>query len=126
MAYLLRCAPYFPVHDVDRTVGHYQRVFGFGVEYAAGEPAEFAIVSRDGLALMLRRVSREHRIVPNAEQGGAWDAFFWVKDADKLFDELCAHGADVVYPPTLQSYGTIEFAIRDVNGYVLGFGENPE
>ena len=119
---LLRGAPYFPVPDVEQAVGHYERVFGFACEYVAGSPPEFALVSRDGLCIMLRRVSE--RIAPNEQQGGTWDAFFWVRDVRALHDELQGRGAVVVYGPIVQqAYNMEEFAVRDRDGYVLGFGQ---
>jgi len=119
---LLRGAPYFPVPDVDQAVTHYERVFGFAREYIAGTPAEFAMVSRDGLCIMLRRVSGD--ISPNERQGGTWDAFFWVRDVRALHDELKERGALVVYGPMVQkAYNMEEFAVRDRDGYVLGFGQ---
>lgn len=121
---LLRSAPYFPVADVGASAEFYERVLGFTPEYVAGSPPEFAICSRDGLALMLRRVADPARIRPNEGQGGTWDAFFWIDDARTLHAELAARGAEVVYPPMLQeSYGMLEFAVRDRDGHVLGFGE---
>jgi catechol 2,3-dioxygenase-like lactoylglutathione lyase family enzyme len=121
---LLRSAAYFPVPDVDRSVDHYERVLGFRREYVAGSPAEFAILSRDGLPIMLRRVSSPERIAPNERQGGTWDVFFWVSDAKALHAELASRGAEVAYGPMFQpSYGMEEFAVRDGDGYVLGFGE---
>jgi uncharacterized glyoxalase superfamily protein PhnB len=121
---LLRCAPYFPVADVERSAVHYERVFGFRRDYAAGTPPEFAILSRDGLSIMLRLVRSPEQISPNERQGGTWDAFFWVRDAQALYDELQANGADVVYGPIVQeSYQMEEFAVRDREGYVLGFGQ---
>jgi uncharacterized glyoxalase superfamily protein PhnB len=123
MATLLRSAPYFPVGDVDRTAEFYERVLGFQREYVAGQPAQFAICSRDGLAIMLRRVTAAERISPSESQGGTWDAFFWVDGVDALHDELSARGASVVYGPIdQQAYGMREFAIRDLDGHVLGFG----
>jgi hypothetical protein len=119
---LLRGAPYFPVPDVDQAVTDYERVFGFTREYVAGTPAEFAMVSRDGQCIMLRRVSGD--ISPNERQGGTWDAFFWVRDAHALHDELKGRGALVVYGPIVQkAYNMEEFAVRDRDGYVLGFGQ---
>ena len=77
-----------------------------------------------GLAIMLRVVSDPGRISPNEKQGGTWDAFFWVRDARALHAELRANGADVVYGPLVQeSYQMEEFAVRDREGYVLGFGQ---
>lgn len=119
---LLRGAPYFPVPDVDQAVTHYERVFGFAREYVVGTPAEFAMVSRDGHCIMLRRVSED--ISPNERQGGTWDAFFWVRDVHALHDELKGRGAMVVYGPIVQkAYDMEEFAVRDRDGYVLGFGQ---
>lgn len=121
---LIRSAPYFPVADVDKSVAFYERVFGFSCEYSAGTPAIFAVCSRDGLGIMLRKVPEPDRIVPNEKQGGTWDAFFWIDDAKALHKELAERGADVVYGPLLQeSYHMMEFAVRDCDGHVLGFGQ---
>lgn len=123
-AKLLRHAPYFPVADVQQTLSFYQQVLGFRCEYSAGDPLQFAICSRDGFAVMLRRVSNAALIVPMEKQGGTWEAFFWVTDASALHSELISKGADIVYGPLIQeSYQMREFAVRDCDGHVLGFGE---
>ena len=124
LSQLLRSAPYFPVADVDAAAVYYARVLGFDIEYAGGTPPQFAIVQRDGLAIMLRRVQTPALISPNEKQGGTWDAFFWVRDADALFAEFREKGADVVYEPIVREYDTREFAVRDSSGYILGFGQN--
>jgi hypothetical protein len=121
---LLRSAPYFPVADVEHTASHYERVLGFRREYVAGSPPQFAIMTRDGLSIMLRVVSDTTRISPNEHQGGTWDAFFWVRDVRALHEELVSNGADVVYGPIFrEAYRMDEFAARDSSGYVLGFGQ---
>ena len=121
---LVRSAPYFPVADVERAASHYERVLGFRREYAAGSPPEFAIVTRDGFSIMLRLVPNPERISPNERQGGTWDVFFWVRDIRALHAELTASGANVVYGPILQpAYRMEELAVRDADGYVLGFGQ---
>jgi hypothetical protein len=70
---LLRSDAYFPVADVDLSASHYERVLGFQRDYTAGERAQFAIVSRDGLAIMLKLVKTPEHINPNEQQGGTWD-----------------------------------------------------
>jgi catechol 2,3-dioxygenase-like lactoylglutathione lyase family enzyme len=121
---LTRSAPYFPVADVERSASYYERVLGFSREYAAGSPPEFAIVTRDGFSIMLRHVPDPTAISPNERQGGTWDVFFWVRDVRALHAELAAAGADVVYGPVLQpAYNIEELAVRDTDGYVLGFGQ---
>jgi catechol 2,3-dioxygenase-like lactoylglutathione lyase family enzyme len=121
---LLRNAPYFPVANVEQSMAFYDRILGFRCEYSAGTPVQFAICSRDGLAIMLRKVSEPELIVPNEKQGGTWDSFFWVSDAQTLHSEFESKGADIVYGPLIQeAYRMKEFAIRDCDGHVLGFGE---
>ena len=106
---LLRSAPYFPVADVDQSVGYYERVLGFRREYIAGTPAQFAIVSRDGLAIMLRRVPTPEEIRPIEHQGGTWDAFFWVRDARALHAELHANGAEIAQTIEDRPYGMRDY-----------------
>lgn len=121
---LLRSAPYFPVADVEQSVAFYEQMLGFRCEYSAGNPLQFAICSRDGLAIMLRRVLAPELIVPIEKQGGTWEAFFWVSDAEALHAEFSAKGADIVYGPMIQeAYNMKEFAVRDCDGHVLGFGQ---
>ena len=49
---------------------------------------------------------------------------FRVRDAGALHAELRANGANVVYGPIVQKeYQMEEFAVRDREGYVLGFGQ---
>lgn len=122
---LLRSSPYFPVADVERSASYYARVFGFEPHYLAGSPPQFAIMSRDGLSIMLRLVADPGKIFPNESQGGTWDAFFWVSDVRKLYEELRANGAMVIYGPIVQqAYQMEEFAVRDCDGHVLGFGQS--
>jgi uncharacterized glyoxalase superfamily protein PhnB len=123
---LLRVAPYFPVGNVDRTAKYYERVLGFKCDYIAGKPPMFAILNRDGQPIMLRLVDDASAIVPMQRQGGTWDAFFWVSDARGLYHELRDSGATVVYEPIIQPYGIDEFAVRDQDGHVLGFGQKLE
>ena len=123
-AKLLRHAAYFPVESVERSLTFYQKVLGFRCEYSVGTPVEFAICSRDSLAIMLRRVARAELITPIEKQGGTWEVFFWISDAEALHAELQSNGAEVVYGPLIQeSYQMREFAVRDCDGHVLGFGE---
>ena len=81
---LLRSAPYFPVANVEQSMTFYEQMLGFRCEYSGGTPLQFAICSRDGFAIMLRKVSDPELIVPMEKQGGTWDAFFWVRDAQIL------------------------------------------
>ena len=120
---IVRAAPYFLAPDVATIGAYYRDVLGFACEYVAGEPPEFAVYSRGGCTVMFRRAPDASRICPAEAQGGTWDVFLWVTDVQALHDEYELKGAVVVYPPVIQPYGMKEFALRDPNGYVLGFGQ---
>ena len=122
---ILRSATYLPVHDVAASVREWESVLGFTAVYSAGSPPEFAILARDAVQVMLRRVDASHLIVPNEAQGGTWDLFCWVDDADAGCAEIRARGGSIVYGPVDQaSYRMREFAVRESNGYVIGFGHS--
>lgn len=120
---IIRGAPYFLAPDVSTIGAYYEKVLGFRGEYSAGDPPEFAIHARGGATIMFRRAPDPGLICPNESQGGTWDVFFWVDAVDALYEELKARGAIIVYPPVVQFYAMKEFAVRDPNGYVLGFGQ---
>jgi uncharacterized glyoxalase superfamily protein PhnB len=122
-ARIVRAAPYLLVPDVVAAGDYYHKVFGFEREYMAGDPPEFAIYARDGHPVMFRRAPDPGRIVPTERQGGTWDVFCWVEGLDALQADLKQRGAEFAYELTVQQYGMREIAVRDPNGYVLGFGE---
>jgi catechol 2,3-dioxygenase-like lactoylglutathione lyase family enzyme len=121
---LQRAATYLPVADLARALTYYEEALGFSREYVGGSPPVFAILSRDGHALMLRLVDDPARIVPNDRQGGTWDVFFWVRDVRALHEELRHRGAQVAYDVVYQpDYDMDECAFRDRDGHILGFGQ---
>ena len=123
---LQRAATYLPVADLDRAITYYENALGYRREYVGGTPPAFAILSRDGYPIMLRLVGDPSRIVPNERQGGTWDLFYWVRDVRALHDELSGRGAKVAYGVTFQAaYHMDECAFRDLDGHVIGFGQEP-
>jgi catechol 2,3-dioxygenase-like lactoylglutathione lyase family enzyme len=56
-----------------------------------------------------------------------WNAYFWVSDAQSLFQEFKNKGAIVAYEPEyMELYGNLEFAIKDPDGYLIAFGQDME
>jgi catechol 2,3-dioxygenase-like lactoylglutathione lyase family enzyme len=120
-------APYFFVRDVVKAAGYYRDVLGFSYTRFWGEPPCFCMPSRDGVVIMLSQVHDAAIIRPNAKARGdeSWDAYIWVQDADALCAEFKPRGAIIAYEPSLQQeYGNREFAVRDLDGYLLAFGSN--
>ena len=54
----------------------------------------------------------------------AIDAYLWVDDVDALYAEFLRSQADIVMPPTVRIYAMKEIEVRDLDGYVLCFGQD--
>ena len=49
----LNVSPLIPARDVERSIAFYQNALGFDLTYRDADPAQFAIVGRDGVKLHL-------------------------------------------------------------------------
>ncbi|MGE9292230.1 MAG: bleomycin resistance protein [Puniceicoccales bacterium] len=116
-------APVLLVQDVLLSSDYYRDGLGFKVEGLYGEPTNFAILERDGLRLMLQQTEPTNVRPHWKVAAGIWNAYFWVKDADRLHAEFVQRGAKIDYPPGDQPYGCREFGIQDIDGYDIGFGQ---
>lgn len=120
-------APFFFVRDVCKSAEYYRDVFGFEYELLWGEPPCFCMPMREGCVVMLSEVDEPALVRPNGVQTEAWDAYIWVEDADALFQELKGKGAQVKYEPIDRPYYDMrEFAVQDLDGYVLAFGSEKQ
>ena len=119
-------APYFIVSDVVASAAFYRDKLGFHYERLWNDPPSFCIVWRNGVAVMLAELGRSGAIRPNRTfdpEGGAWDAYVWIDDADTLFEEFRSKGVTIVREPFDQPYDCRDFEIDDCNGYRLCFGQ---
>jgi predicted enzyme related to lactoylglutathione lyase len=114
MARLLRFAPTFPVHDIDRALEHYRRL-GFDVRAYAGGGYGFA--ERDGVELHVGTLAHDDH-----EHGHSHTAaYLRVDDADALAAEWRAAGVEV-HGPEDTEWGQHEGAVIDPDGNVIRFG----
>jgi predicted enzyme related to lactoylglutathione lyase len=122
-------APYFIVDDVVATADFYRDMLGFHYERFWGEPPRFCMVKRAGIVIMLSQLEHAGAMRPNNRadpEGGAWDAYVWVDDADALYAALKAKGVSIVREICDQPYGNRDFDVEDCNGYRLCFGHDLE
>lgn len=118
-------APYFIVDDVVATADFYRDKLGFEYERFWGEPPCFAMVHRRGSVLMLSQLEKTGLMRPNSAvdpEASAWDAYFWVENADALYEEFKSKGVTIAREICDQPYRCRDFDIRDCNGYTLCFG----
>jgi hypothetical protein len=63
-------------------------------------------------------------IAPNGRLD-QWDAYFRCSGLEELYHELEANGANIVHAPVDRPlYGMREFAVKDIDGYMLAFAED--
>jgi predicted enzyme related to lactoylglutathione lyase len=124
-----RIAPYFIVDDVVATANFYRDKLGFTYDRFWGEPPAFCMVHRRGIVVMLSQFDQKGVMRPNSRvdpEGGAWDAYIWIDDADSLFEEFQSRGVAFARDICDQPYGCRDFEVDDCNGYRLCFGQNME
>jgi uncharacterized glyoxalase superfamily protein PhnB len=119
-------APFFLVADVTKAAEFYRDRLGFHIAgYFFEDPPVFAMVGRDEQIVMLSLMQDGRRGGSNrAFKGEALDAYLWTDDVDGLYASFSAAGVEIVMPPTLRIYGMKEFEVRDLDGYVLCFGQD--
>jgi len=115
--------PVLRVPNVSRTLSWYHDELAFESEaFPAQAPHEFAILTRDGVQLMLRRRAAEE--VPSPS-GTGWDVYIRVGDGELrgLYAGLQS-SSQIVRPLEQMPYGDLEFEVRDPDGYTLCLGES--
>lgn len=122
-----RVAPYFIVDDVVATATYYRDKLGFDFDRFWGEPPSFCMVHRNGVVVMLSQLETTGVMRPNRladPEGGAWDAYIWIDNADALHREFTSRGVTIARDVCDQPYGCRDFDVEDCNGYRLCFGQN--
>lgn len=120
-------APILLVEDVVASATYYRDMVGFSYERFWGEPPCFCILWRDKFNLMLSQVEETRFIIPHYKAvKKMWNVYFWVNDAEALYEELKERGAKIDYELCDQPYGCREFGILDLDGYDIAFGQDIE
>lgn len=125
-AKLKSISTWFVVDDVIASAEHYRDKYGFGFNNFFGDPPVFVLVRRGAAEIGLSQTSPDKRgncsntkLVP-----GTYDTYIRVDDIAALEKELRASGADIMQGPIDRVYQMREIIVRDLNGYVLCFGQD--
>ncbi|MEX2178795.1 MAG: VOC family protein [Gemmatimonadaceae bacterium] len=113
--------PVLRVRDVTATVAWYRRHLGFTAEtFPERGPHEFAILERDGVQLLVRRMADGRRAT---DGHSGWDLYIWVDGVDfTRLEAAVALAGDIVRPLSTMGESIAELEIRDPDGYVLCIG----
>lgn len=124
MAKITGSAAVLLVADVTKSASYYCDCVGFTGPNFYGDPPCFCILHRDNHTLMLGQVDDPSRIVPHWKiRDKTWNVYFWVDDAEALYEEMRVKGAHIDYELCVQPYGCKEFGIQDLDGHDIGFGQ---
>lgn len=109
---LEKIMPELPLDDVAAGVSHYRDVLGFSVNY---EQNDIGVIDRDSVRILLIARTKRHQ--------GIGSCYVYVGDADALYAELVAKGANAQGKPISQPWGLREFSVLDPEGNRLTFGQ---
>ncbi|HKF49766.1 MAG TPA: VOC family protein [Terracidiphilus sp.] len=102
--------------DVAAAVDFYTTRLGFKAGFTVGEPPTFAGVNLGNTQMFLGQGTP----TPNPHTPAA---YFAVEDADALYEYQRAQGVEIAVEIGDRPYGLRDYAVRDLNGYVIEFGQ---
>jgi catechol 2,3-dioxygenase-like lactoylglutathione lyase family enzyme len=107
--------PTLCVPDLPATVDFYKEHLGFEVEFLWGDPPAHAGMCLDGVSIHFSR--------GKAGTDGFW-LYFVVDDVDSLHAYYTTTEVEVLGEPVTQPWEMREFEVKDLNGYILRFGQS--
>ena len=116
----LGVSPLIPARDVEEAIVFYRDSIGFELDYRDAEPAQFAIVGRDGARLNLFASQDKHL--------ADWTSLrIMVEGIESLYARCQAAGC--VHPNGAlgsRPWGTLEFSVIDPSGVCVAFVQEQE
>ena len=104
-----------PVSDVRAAADFYTKKLGFKLAFTWGVPLSMAGVNLGNVQIFPEQGT------PNP---AGCSVYFVVSNADELYEFHRSHGVEVVQEPGDREYGLRDYRVRDLHGYVLGFGQH--
>lgn len=121
---LTRIVPLLQVGSIADTMGYYQDVLGFTLDFCWPEEGEprWVGMSRGDIAMMFTIDLGTSSAPFIAEKGNGVVLYILVEDVEPLFEELASRGA-IIVQEVHDFGGRRQFSIADPNGYVIAFSE---
>ena len=116
-----RIAPQFFTLKIPRTIAYYEKMLGFRCSGTWQDPPVYAIVARDQRAIHFR-CAEPPTPNPNKYSDELLDAYVSIENADALYAEYAARGAEFARGLDNTPWHTREFVVRDCDGRLLAFG----
>jgi catechol 2,3-dioxygenase-like lactoylglutathione lyase family enzyme len=122
---LASISPFFIVKDLQASIDYYIERMGFQLDFRGPRDGHvfYGQVSRDGIAIFLKRISPDVLPRPNhtRHEWARWDAYIYTLDPNALFREFKRRGVPFVKELSFIDPGLWGFEVTDADGYVLAF-----
>lgn len=120
---LTSLAPQFLVDDLARSISFYQKL-GF----TFGEPWDgfYAIGERDGLELHLKEAPKNPAEREWRRANEHLDAAAGVDGIEAFYQQCLANGVPILKKLAPTPWGTLDFYVEDLDGYIISFGGRPD
>ncbi len=120
--------PNLIVESVNTSLDFYQNILGFTKIVSVPDEGEFAfaIIKAGEISIMLQSkesYNSENPVFKNIAVGGTFVLYIDVESVDKLYTQI-KDSVDMVVDMHTTFYGTSEFTIKDINGYIITFAED--
>lgn len=130
MTKLESLTPNIMVKDVNATLDYYTNSLGFKLIDANPESGQFewGYVILDNIGMMFQEeksLKTEYKELETLKVGGALTFYIRVNDINDYYNNLPKE-INIIKPMNNTFYGTNEFALMDLNGFILTFSETPE
>jgi len=119
-----KIVPLLQVSSISDTMGYYQEVLGFALDFRWPEEGEprWVGMSRGEISMMFTIDLGTSSAPFIAEKVNGVVLYILVEEVEPLFEELAARGA-IVVQEVHDFGGRRQFSIADPNGYVIAFSE---
>ena len=107
-----KALPELPCDNVAAAVAYYRDVLGFRINY---QQHDLGVMDRDVVTVVLIARTKRHT--------GIGSAYIYVEDADALYAELQARGANIQSEPVSHPWGLRDFGVLDLEGNRIVFGQ---
>lgn len=108
--------PILRTDQFEETITFYTKLLGFTL---GGKSEDWASLHKDEVEIM---VSKPNQHTPFAKPAFTGSLYFTIDDVDGLWKKLKGK-VDICYEPEDFEWQMREFAIYDINGYTLQFGQ---
>jgi catechol 2,3-dioxygenase-like lactoylglutathione lyase family enzyme len=107
-----KALPELPFDDVPAAVAYYCDVLGFRINY---QQHDLGVMDRDEITVLLIARTERHKGIGSFE--------VYVEDADALYRELRAKGANLQGEPVSHPWGLRDFRVLDIEGNRITFAQ---